>query len=126
MLFLQRFLDGVQRHMTLRHFTDPPISFELPEILIQRNREGQPVSHRFILRWPNATHSLLFYLLFKDYHYSSEGGEEATVLQLECDSWRAIRTERETVAILQNRETVDPEDFMEYIDILQQRRAIML
>ena len=88
--------------------------YQPPAVLTTRDRLGKATDRKLWLSWADPTHSLLFWLLWKGYHWSSAGGEQTIVLQLRCEQW-----EREAVRIgsggsLGERHTILPSDFQAY------------
>ena len=60
----------------------PPPSYEKPRVIFLKDHEGQMTSSRFFLSWDKQEHSMVFLMLWKDYHWESQGGGESIVLKL--------------------------------------------
>ena len=64
-----------------------------PRHYLHKDRTGKPTSDHFLLTFMHAEDSLLFYLRFKDYHWSNH--HQAIVVKMGNDGWNEKVRSRE-------------------------------
>ena len=111
---LERFLQGVGIYMERKGFMMAPLGFILPQVFLHKDRDGRVNNRRFILTWAREDHSLLFHVLWNNYHWEAERGEEVVILKLFCRKWSELQDMRGVSHFLSNRDQMDVELFLEF------------
>ena len=121
---LEAFLQGAHANMQARGFMDPPVSYLQPQICFTFDRAGKVAARRVILTWPSSMHSLLFFYLWNNFHWASEGEEETIILQVRNRQWNAIEDKPGLRNLLASRATMEPHPFLQFAERVENMGAL--
>ena len=108
------FLQSTALNMQARDFFLPPVCYQSPRVYFLRDRLGVVNQPRFFLTWPREQHATLFYVLWNNYHWASEGGEETLILRSRNPRLDSIGDRAETRHILHEPQNLRQEAFIDF------------
>ena len=110
------FLKGTHRNMCARGFDSPPLSYAAPRIYLQKDRHGEVTNSRFFPSWDKEEHATLFYMLWRDFHWTTSSGAEVQVLKLHNPKMDRLTDKPYARCLMFEPDKMEPDAYLKVFD----------